>query len=139
MADQGDVSMPFSKLSIAAALALASWVLVACESTPRQAAPETAAQRFQRALDDCMSVRRGQMSFCRLQAQAEYRTARAKEQRLEESLRLDFDPSNDTPAQAAARQAWLEATDRCALMNRDARIACMDDAWAAFQVAFASK
>lgn len=111
-------------------------MLVACESSTRQEPPLTASERFQRALDDCMSVRRGQMSFCRLQAQAQYRVDLAAEQQLDESLRLDFDPSNDTPAQAAARQAWLEGTDRCALMNREARIACMDDAWVRFQAAF---
>jgi hypothetical protein len=83
-----------------------------------------------------MSFRGSRQGFCRHQAQAQYRVDRAAEQRLDESLRLDFDPSNDTPAQAAARQAWLEATDRCALMNRDARIACMDDAWSRFQAAF---
>ena len=129
--------MPLAKFSISTALVLASWVLVA--SAPPAAAGETAEQTFERALDRCMTVPRGQRSFCRHQAQADLRVNRAREQKRDEVIRYDYDASNDTPAQAAAKQAWLETTDKCASMNRDARIACMDDAWVIYQAALGSK
>jgi hypothetical protein len=71
---------------------------------------------------------KGQRSFCMINAQNHYGADMAMEQKKDVTVHYDYDTSNDTPAQTAAKGTYAQAAEKCADMMKGQRSFCMIEA-----------
>ena len=122
------------KLPVAAmAIALLAGVWIALPGDGARAANSAAKEAWYKALDRCMGMKRSQRSVCEREAWQIYQVEAAREQRKDVTIRLNYNTQNDTPAHAAAETAWKDAIDRCDDLKGDENLACMNEAWSAYQ------
>jgi hypothetical protein len=80
------------------------------------------------AYDDCSSLRRGERSFCMIQAHEAEQLQSAQAQKNDVTIHSDNDPTNDTPAQVQAKRAYQAAAEQCADVPRGQQSFCMEQA-----------
>ena len=97
-------------------------------ATPDARAEMSAEEKYQQAMDQCDNAMRGQRSFCMEEAHQQYKIDSAREQKKDDVLHLDYDTSNDTPAQTQAKQAYQQAINNCENVSRGQRSFCMEEA-----------
>lgn len=85
--------------------------------------------------DDCSDVAKGQRSFCMMEAHDAQTLQTARAQNKDVTIRSDNDSSNDTPAQAQAKQTYQATAAQCADSARGQRGYCMDQAYGAYMKA----
>jgi hypothetical protein len=111
--------------SAAAVLLVGSAVLVGAQNAR---ADMMAGDSYEAAMEQCQSLMKGQRSFCMINAQNQYKAAKAMEEKKDVTIRYDFDPSNDSPAQTQAKMSYQQAAEKCADMQKGQRSLCMIDA-----------
>jgi hypothetical protein len=94
-----------------------------------------AAAHAQTAFDACDDLPRGQRSYCMISAQEDQAVDQARSQQKDVTVSYDYDSSNDTPAQAQAKQAYAQAANACAELPRGQRSFCMEQAQATYRQA----
>lgn len=116
--------------SAAAALVVGSVLLVA--ASDGQAAM-TAAEKHEAALEACANLMKGQRSYCVINANNQYTLDKAAEDKSEGSISYDFDDTNDTPEQTAAKEDYNTAASKCMDLSKGQRSFCMIEAQNKYQ------
>lgn len=78
--------------------------------------------------EQCDELAKGQRSFCMIDQWQTQAAQQAKTQNKDVTVNYDYDTSNDTPAQTAAKKAYSEAAEKCAELAKGQRGFCMDQA-----------
>jgi hypothetical protein len=93
----------------------------------------SAQQKLEQAQNQCAQMMKGQRSFCMIEAQNQYNADVATEQKKDVTIHFDYDASNDTPAQTAAKETYAQAAEKCADMMKGQRSFCMIEAESKFK------